>query len=443
MTRSLRVRPDFIDRVRFSLRRNGFPTQRALAEDLGLSLDTVGKFVRGKPVDRAIFEELCDRLSLNRQEIATFNGDLSGKSISIAYSLNGAANSSLSDSVSNSPIHTATDSDLSLEHQDWGDAPKIETFHGRIQELATLQQWLNQEQCRLVAILGMGGMGKTTLVLRLANLVINGEQKVFKHVIWRSLLNAPPIEEILTDLIQFVSNHQDVHLPDSLDGKIARLLQYLQQHRCLLILDNVESVFQGETQVGRYLPGYEGYGHLFQQIGEFQHQSCLILTSREKPREVALLEGDTLPVRSFYLRGISSTEGWEIFKAKGCYGIDDRALQNILDYYAGNPLALRIVASAVQELADGDMADLLPALQAGRFQFGDISDLLEQQFERLSAVEQQVMYWLGINRDPVSLADLEADVVSDPVKRQLLGAVQSLVRRCLVETNQKQICFSQ
>lgn len=46
-----------------------------------------------------------------------------------------------------------------LTKQDWGDAPEISSFWGRTDELATLNQWM-QEQCRLIAILGMGGMGK-------------------------------------------------------------------------------------------------------------------------------------------------------------------------------------------------------------------------------------------------------------------------------------------
>src|SRR5262245_23436372 len=47
--------------------------------------------------------------------------------------------------------------------QDWGEAPDIGTFHGRALELATLRRWVLDDGCRLVALLGMGGIGKTAL----------------------------------------------------------------------------------------------------------------------------------------------------------------------------------------------------------------------------------------------------------------------------------------
>jgi hypothetical protein len=36
----------------------------------------------------------------------------------------------------------------------------LSSFYGRTQELDTLTQWIVQDQCRLVAILGMGGIRK-------------------------------------------------------------------------------------------------------------------------------------------------------------------------------------------------------------------------------------------------------------------------------------------
>lgn len=419
MPRSLRVDPQHIEKVRSALVRNDFPSQQALAEDLELSRDTVRKFFTSKPIDRKNFEDICFRLGLDSQEISTSIADASASS-SVVEML-----------------------DRPITRQDWGEAPEVSTFYGRVDELATLERWIKHEsptgrqsqRCRLLAILGMGGMGKTTLAVKLAEQV----QDEFEYVIWRSLLNAPPIEDILTDVIQFLSNQQEVHLPDSPDGKISRLLHYLRQHRCLIVLDNAESILQGGTQVGRYILGYEGYGNLFEQFGKFQHQSCLILTSREKPREIALLEGSDMSARSHPIQRLTQAECWEIFKAKGCFGVGDRELQNVLDHYAGNPLALKIVASAVQELFDGDLTELISFLQTNKFQFGDINDLLERQFQRLSSVELQVMYWLAVNREPVLLIELETDLVSEGAKRQLLGTVQSLNRRCLIEYSQKQI----
>ncbi|QHG15156.1 AAA family ATPase [Nostoc sp. ATCC 53789] len=53
-------------------------------------------------------------------------------------------------------------------YQDWGDAIDVDFFYGRQAELAQLQQWILVDQCRLVAVSGMGGMGKTSLSIKLA-----------------------------------------------------------------------------------------------------------------------------------------------------------------------------------------------------------------------------------------------------------------------------------
>ncbi|NIV27928.1 MAG: hypothetical protein GWN58_00015, partial [Anaerolineae bacterium] len=46
-------------------------------------------------------------------------------------------------------------------NQDWGEAPDTAAFYGRGTELARLERWLVRDRCRLVAVLGMGGLGKT------------------------------------------------------------------------------------------------------------------------------------------------------------------------------------------------------------------------------------------------------------------------------------------
>ncbi|MBI1882452.1 MAG: winged helix-turn-helix domain-containing protein, partial [Chloroflexi bacterium] len=76
-----------------------------------------------------------------------------------------------------------------VQNLDWGEAPGVTAFYGREAELAQLEQWLTADRCRLVAILGMGGIGKTVLAARIVKRV----SPQFDSVIWRSLLNAPPL----------------------------------------------------------------------------------------------------------------------------------------------------------------------------------------------------------------------------------------------------------
>ncbi|WP_071189239.1 helix-turn-helix transcriptional regulator [Trichormus sp. NMC-1] len=73
MSKSLRVSHDCINQVKLAVTRNGYPHQRALAHDTGLSLTTVSNFLTGKPVSYATFEELCRRLNLDWREIASTN----------------------------------------------------------------------------------------------------------------------------------------------------------------------------------------------------------------------------------------------------------------------------------------------------------------------------------------------------------------------------------
>jgi DNA-binding Xre family transcriptional regulator len=81
MPRSLRVQPGCIDRVKLALSRNGFPSQRSLAEDVGFSLATVSNFLTGKPVDFTNFEELCRKLELNWREVSTLDLEIVDRTI--------------------------------------------------------------------------------------------------------------------------------------------------------------------------------------------------------------------------------------------------------------------------------------------------------------------------------------------------------------------------
>ncbi|MBW4674352.1 MAG: hypothetical protein KME52_10125 [Desmonostoc geniculatum HA4340-LM1] len=320
-----------------------------------------------------------------------------------------------------------SDYSSSNNHLDWGEAIFTSVFYGRTEELARLEQWIVDEQCRLVTVLGIGGIGKTALSVKFTQQI----QENFEYVIWRSLREAPPVKIILGNLIQFLSDeHQtEDNLPESFSDRLSRLLDYLQNNRCLLILDNAESILRSGSRAGVYREGYEEYGELLRRIGEATHQSCLLLTSREKPKEVALLEGETLPVRSLPLSGLKMAEGQEILKLKGLRAAEDQC-KVMIERYAGNPLALKIVATTIQDIFDGNVTEFL---QQDTAVFGDIRDVLEQQFQRLSDLEKDIMYWLAINRESITFSELRDDIISPIPQAKLLEAIESLGRRSLIE----------
>jgi WD40 repeat protein len=310
-------------------------------------------------------------------------------------------------------------------HQDWCEVIDVTFFYGRQNDLDILEKWIDHDRCRLVALLGMGGLGKTALSVKLAQQL----QDKFDFVVWRSLNNAKTPSEMLTAVIHFLSQQKET--PDTTDTNalISRLMEYLQRYRCLLVLDNFESVLKDEAQAGAYRKDFEGYGSLLRRVGEVSHRSCVVITSREMPEEVATLEGDILPVRALQLTGLDEPAAERVLEAKGIKAMSND-LHRLVDWYRGNPLALKIAATSIKDLYSGSINRFL---EQKTIIFSGISNLIEQQYQRLTAHEKQIMIWLAINREPVQPNELHSDIVPKIEQNHLMMSLRSLKRRSLVE----------
>lgn len=75
--------------------------------------------------------------------------------------------------------------------------------------MATLKHWILADRCRLILLLGMGGMGKTALSVKLAQ-TVQGE---FEFVLWRSLRDAPPLSDWLAEVLPMVSQQREEPCP--------------------------------------------------------------------------------------------------------------------------------------------------------------------------------------------------------------------------------------
>ncbi|MEL7333659.1 MAG: NB-ARC domain-containing protein, partial [Cyanobacteria bacterium J06560_2] len=455
MPRSIKVQTGYSDTLRIAIKRNGFPTQRALAERAGYSLATVKKFLGCKPVDFATFTELCETLNLDWETIADLGNDVTAPLNVPPFSADqtAAGQASTEQPSSNEPSSNAilaakTTSPQAIAPppvtpscaQDWGAAIDVSVFHGREQALDTLDEWIVRDRTRLVAIAGIGGIGKTTLTAKLAHRI----ESDFNYLIWRSLKNAPPIQELITNLLTFFLEQPAISLPrnevpDTLDEQLRQLINCMRAHRCLIVLDSVEPLFEKGDRAGTYRKGYEAYGDLFKTVGETDHSSCLIVTSRELPKEITLQAGDALPTRCFQLSGLTESDGKALIQTLGELTGTPAEWQQLIGAYSGNPLALKMIAAAVRDYFDGNLASFLELSQEESLLLGDIKQLLVRQIERLTPLEKDIMYWLALNREPVAWQTLQADLAKTVSLNKVLQAIDSLERRSLLERDRSQI----
>lgn len=400
-------------------------TQEDLSERTGLSLNTLYRVLKRElGVDRQSLEYLFGAFGLELTKVDHISAIVTGEE---------------------------SDSRWANSRQDWdsailqgrGYANDTSVFYGREQELAQLWHWIVCNRCRVVGVLGMGGIGKSTIAVKAALQM----QSEFEIIVWRSLTHAPSLTELLSSLLKFLMPlyGEDPVIPATLDEKFSKLMEYLRSRRCLLMLDNVEVILDRQ-RVGQWSAGYEAYGQLLKTIGETPHQSCLLFTSREQPSEITLMEGKQGTCAALSLTGLTTADGRAIFDQKGEFTGTPAQWQQLIHHYGGNPLMLKMVAAATRSLFDGSIAEVIADLERGILGFEDIIDLLDRQFKRLSTAEQKVLFCLASHREPVSISRIcESMVGIAPEQLALSGAevsgaevsvpkqLNSLMRRSIVE----------
>jgi WD40 repeat protein/transcriptional regulator with XRE-family HTH domain len=319
-----------------------------------------------------------------------------------------------------------------IRRQSWGDAPDVAGFVGREAERILLRTWVSDERCRVIGVLGLGGIGKTLLGARLAHDVAS----TFELVYWRSLRDAPTPSEWLAGAIGFLAPAEAGRSGDDVD-QMRRLLALLSEARCLLVLDNFEAVLQPGDGGPEYLPGYEGYGALVRHVAEVPHRGCLVLTSREEPSELRRLRGQSGPVRMLTLTGLGVDDGQALLENKRLDG-DDAAWQALVERYSGNSLGLKLVGETIRELFGGDIAEYLDyASSTSGVMIRGVHQLLEAQIRRLSAPELTVLRWIAVQREPIELARLANELRGHVDRGALLQAVEGLRRRSLLERGEQ------
>ncbi|MGL4497741.1 MAG: NB-ARC domain-containing protein [Planktothrix sp.] len=301
----------------------------------------------------------------------------------------------------------------SEKRHDLTEVPKSDRLYNRTEELNTLKQWILEDEIPIVTVIGLSGIGKTALAVELVTQIKDN----FERVLWRNCTNAPTLKSLKDNLIEFLSPQTET--------KSASLIDCLRSHRCLIILDDFQELFNPGEVAGNYRTDCQDYSKFIKQIATNCHNSCLLILSWEKPIEIATLEGSKSHCRTLPIDGLGEFAQEILTEME--LNDEDKWLE-LIQFYSGNPLWLKIAANTIKELFDGSVAEFLsfpsPFL-------GDIETILHEHYQRLSPIERQVLSWLA---SQATVVDIFAHQTDLPLSEsELLKAVHSLLKRSLIE----------
>jgi hypothetical protein len=372
----------------------------------------------GEDVSKTNFRSAMERLQLS-----LFSSNVAQDSVQIR-NINFCAETKHPPDIPPSPPQKQANSNnppTQASHQDLSEMPELGAFYSRSGELETLKIWIVQQRCRLVALTGMGGIGKTSLAVQLVQQI----KDEFESVVWCSLTPSLTFSEFQERLIQFFCTLESSESLDA-QSKPLGLIKYLQKHRCLVVLDDVHHLFSNGELAGKYQEGDEDYRSFLQQVEKLSHQSCFLLIGWEPPREVAPGSRNNGAIQTLPLGGLDGAGAWEILRD---YGVPEAENDSaLIQRYQGNPFWLKSVATLIHDLGESVSAVLLDdTLLLPE----SLKESLQQQWNRLSKLEQEVMFQLADTGMPVTLAKLIQTNTIDP--SDVLNVMHSLSRRCWVE----------
>jgi hypothetical protein len=386
---------------------NEYPCSESHATDVAASLWQALSDALGEKVKKANFKSTIERHQ-SKNISSSFVEQISLINICSEVTLN------------HHPIQKA---DRSNTPQYLKTLPDLVPIYDRSQELDSLKNWILTEKCRSIVISGTAGIGKTALARQLVEEI----KDEFEEIVWQSLgCQRSVIEFIDRNLIASLNIKALPEPPLDLEARLSLLLEHFRQHRCLIVLDDLDRLFSSDELAGNYTEEYREYRELFRRIWETNHQSCVLLLSREEPSDLAIAVGNNSSIHSLLLGGLGEG-GREIFRAKALS--DEDRWDDAIDYLGGNPAYLESVSIAIKKLFGGNVGEFCKYEEL--FLTEDIKSLLTRQFDRLSTAEREVIRSLASETMPVSIS---RSIESLNMSASDIGnAIVSLGRRGLIE----------
>jgi DNA-binding CsgD family transcriptional regulator len=304
-------------------------------------------------------------------------------------------------------------------------SPKITRFYGRKKDLDYLSNGILNQHTHLISVLGLSGIGKTTLVKRSVDL--NLQQ--FEVIIWRSLKFPKSLDLLIDDLLNVCQQEAKA----TIDDKLKQLFNIFKNKKCLVVLDDLENIFVNCQFAGQYKPEYQDYKTFLQMITEIEHQSCLILISQEKCQEMISLDSELYPIHCLELSGLNNA-ATEILKNQGLK--NEETWLNLINLYESHPKYLQYISILIKDVFQSEVAEFIK--ENSLILTEDFKSLFDLIWMRLSEVEKEILLKISQNDQPISRDEIKQLLSLSSM--DIINGLQSLTRRFLVnklENDQK------
>ncbi|AFW96174.1 ATPase domain-containing protein [Anabaena sp. 90] len=317
---------------------------------------------------------------------------------------------------SNNPQNSSKDREQDSYEKSYHEltiAPKITHFYGRETELQTLSHWLINQNTRLISIVGLPGIGKTTLIKRFVDLNLQN----FNIIIWKNIKLSDSLDSIIAEIFKAI-NSEIIQT----ENKLTQLFNLFRQQKCLIIIDNIQELFTPEQLAGKYKPEYKDYKTFLTMITEIEHQSNLILISQEQCQEMICIDEELYPVKCLELQGLDNTDILKNQKLK-----DEESWSKLINLYEGNPVYLQDIANLIRNIFQGKTSEFIS--ENNLLLTENMKSQLNELFNRVSSIEKQIILKMSKANEAISREDLKQALSLSST--DLINGLQSLNRRYL------------
>ncbi len=269
-------------------------------------------------------------------------------------------------------------------------------FVGREQDRQEIRRMLSQPDCRLLTLVGPGGIGKTRLAVQVAREVLQEYPDGVFYAALAAIKQAHHIPSTLAEALSLRYNTQQ----DSL----TQVINYLKAKHCLLVIDNLEHLVQGS----------EIFSDLLSQVPGLK----ILATSRERlnlhAEAVVEVSGLPYPQAPFHPEEYEHLAAMQLFiqsAQRTSLGFHANAetmpsIGKICRLVNGMPLAIELAAAWVRTMSCAEIAAkieqnldfLVSSLRDIPSRHRNLRAVFEHSWSLLSEEERRVLARLSMFR---------------------------------------------